>query len=107
MLFAKADYKNCEAIIEVLDNFCNLAGQKVNTTKSKIIFSSNVTNRRVRGIYRRLGIAATTNLGKYLGFPIIHQGRVGNAYNFVVWLVGNQNFCLRLVSWFLLNHPQL
>ena len=38
MLFAKADYKNCEAIIEVLDNFCNLAGQKVNTTKSKIIF---------------------------------------------------------------------
>ena len=84
MLFAKADYKNCEAIIEVLDNFCNLAGQKVNTTKSKIIFSSNVTNRRVRGIYRRLGIAATTNLGKYLGFPIIHQGRVGNAYNFVV-----------------------
>ena len=38
----------------------------------------------MRGIYRRLGIAATTNLGKYLGFPIIHQGRVGNAYNFVV-----------------------
>ena len=26
MLFAKADRKNCEAIIEVLDNFCNLAG---------------------------------------------------------------------------------
>ena len=26
MLFAKADYKNCEAIIEVLDNFYNLAG---------------------------------------------------------------------------------
>ena len=38
MLFAKADYKNCEAIIEVLDNFCNLAGQKVNITKSKSFF---------------------------------------------------------------------
>ena len=25
MLFAKVDRKNCEAIIEVLDNFCNLA----------------------------------------------------------------------------------
>ena len=36
MLFAKVDYKNCEAIIEELDNFCNLAGQKVNITKSKI-----------------------------------------------------------------------
>ena len=84
MLFAKADYKNCEAIIEVLDNFCNLAEQKVNTTKSKILFSSIVTRRRAKGICRRLGIAATTNLGKYLGFPIIHQGRVGNAFNFVV-----------------------
>lgn len=29
-------------------------------------------------------MSATNNLGKYLGFPIIHQGRVGNAYNFVV-----------------------
>ena len=84
MLFAKADYKNCEAIIEVLDNFCNLVGQKVNYTKSKILFSSNVTRGRVRGICRRLGIAATTNLSKYLGFPIFHQGRVGNAFSFVV-----------------------
>ena len=84
MLFAKADSKNCESIIEVLDNFCNLAGQKVNLTKSKILFSPNVSCRRRRSIYRRLGIAATTNLGKYLGFPIIHQGRIGNAYNFVV-----------------------
>ena len=38
----------------------------------------------MKGIYRRMGIATTTNLGKYLGFPIIHQGRVGNSYNFVV-----------------------
>ena len=29
-------------------------------------------------------MSATNNLGKYLGFPIIHQGRVGNAYSFVV-----------------------
>ena len=26
MLFAKADYKNCEAITEVLDKFCSLVG---------------------------------------------------------------------------------
>ena len=90
MLFAKADYKNCEAINEVLDNFCNLAGQRVSITKSKILFSPNVTSRRARGICRRMGIAATTNLGKYLGFPIIYQGRVGNAYNFVVNKIQNK-----------------
>lgn len=84
VLFAKEDYKNCEAIIDVLDNFCNLAGQKVNLNKSKILFSPNVTRRRKRNICKRLGMSTTNNLGKYLGFPIIHQGRVGNAYNFVV-----------------------
>ena len=94
MLFAKADYKNCEAITEVLDKFCSLVGQRVSTTKSKILFSPNVTSRRARGICRRLGIAATDNLGKYLGFPIIYQGRVGNAYNFVVNKIQN-----KLVGW--------
>ena len=84
MFFAKADRKNCDAIIKVLDNFSNLAGQKVNLIKSKILFSPNVAGKRKRSICRRLGIAATTNLGNYLGFPIINQGRTGSAYNFVV-----------------------
>ena len=67
----------------MLDNLCNLTGQKVNLIKSKILFSPNVACRRRRSICRRLGIAATTNLGNYLGFPI-HQGRTSSAYNFVV-----------------------
>ena len=44
MLFAKANSKNCNAIMEVLNNFCNLAGQKVNYCKSRIFFSPNVTD---------------------------------------------------------------
>ena len=84
MLFAKANTKNCNAIMEVLNNFCNLAGQKVNYCKSRIFFSPNVTARRKRTMCRRLGILATNNLGRYLGFPIIHKGRVGNAFNFVL-----------------------
>ena len=84
MLFAKADHKNYEAIIEVLDNFYNLVGQKIILEKSKILFSSNVTRRRKRSICGKLGIHATTNLGRYLGFPILQQSRAGAAYNFVV-----------------------
>ena len=33
---------------------------------------------------RRLGIIATNNPGRYLVFPIIHKGRVGNAFNFIL-----------------------
>ena len=56
----------------------------MNHGKSRIFFSLNVTRRRKRSVCKRLGINATNNLGKYLGFPIIHQGRVGSAFNFVM-----------------------
>ena len=46
MPFAKANSKNCEAKIEVLNNFYNLARQKVSLGKSHIYFSNNVTCRR-------------------------------------------------------------
>ena len=71
MLFAKANHKNCEAVIEVYDNFCNLASQKVNLGKSKILFSPNVSRRWKRYICRKMGMTATNNLGRYLGFPLL------------------------------------
>ena len=43
MPFAKANSKNYEARIEVLNNFCNLSRQKVSLGKSLIYFSNNVT----------------------------------------------------------------
>ena len=94
MLFAKANAKNSEAILEVLNSFSSLAGQKVNHGKSRIFFSTNVTRRRKSSICRWMGITATNNLGKYLGFPIIHQGRVGSAFNFVMEKVQS-----KLVGW--------
>ena len=90
MLFAKADQKNCEAVIEVLDNLCNFAGQKVNSGKFEILFSPDVTRRRKRYICRKLGMNATNNLGRCLGFPILTQGRPGPAFNFVVERVQNK-----------------
>ena len=84
LLFAKANSKNCNAIIEVLSNFCNLAGQKVNYGKSRVFFSPNVTGRRKMTMCKRLGIMATNNVGRYLGFSIIHKARIGNAFNFIL-----------------------
>ena len=94
MLFAKANSKNCDAILEVLDNFCNLAGQRINVNKSRILFSPNVSGRKKNSICRKLGMVATQNLGRYLGFPLLHQGRNGDAFNFVIERVQN-----KLASW--------
>lgn len=47
-----------------------------------------------KGLCRRLGIIATNNLGRYLGFPIIHKDRVRNAFNFILDKVQS-----KLVGW--------
>lgn len=84
MLFAKANSKNCDAILRVLNNFYNMARQKVNLNKSRVYFSPNVTRRKKRTICKKLGMVATQNLGRYLGFPLLHQGRNGDAFSFVI-----------------------
>ena len=83
LLFAKANSKNSKAIMDVLDHFYNLAGQKVNKSKSCILFSPNVARRRRRRLCNKMGIYETSDLGRYLGFPLLQQGRNSNAFNFV------------------------
>ena len=83
LLFAKANSKNSKAIMDVLDHFYNLAGQKVNKSKSRILFSPNVARRRRRRLCNKMGIYETSDLGRYLGFPLLQQGRNSNAFNFV------------------------
>ena len=43
VLFAKVDLKNSKSIKEVLESFCDLSSLKVNLSKSKILFSPNVS----------------------------------------------------------------
>ena len=62
--------------------------------KLRIYFSSNVQEGISEEICSKLGIQATTNIGKYLGFPINHRGAVRNRFNFVVDRVIN-----KLVGW--------
>ena len=94
LLFSKANAKNCEAITTALGSFCDIAGQKVNKSKSKIFFSPIVSVQVKLDICQQLGIQATNNLGRYLGFPILHKGRNGNVYNFVIEKVQD-----KLTSW--------
>ena len=78
ILFAKVEEQACEAISEVLNRFCKESGQKVSREKSKIYFSPNVQEGVKEEIYTKLGIQATTNIRKYLGFPINHRGVARN-----------------------------
>ena len=70
VLFAKADSKNCKAIRDVLDTFCDLSGQKVSVEKSRVFFSPNVGSNTKEELCNILEFRSIPNLGKYLDFPI-------------------------------------
>ena len=59
----------------MLQEFCNKSGQKVSEAKSRVFFSPNVDLDQRDDLSSILGFNATTNLDKYLGFPIKHSGR--------------------------------
>ena len=84
MLFVKANAKNCEAIIEVLDTFCKLAGQKVNLAKSCVLFYPNVSRRCKRSICKKTGDKCNSKFGSLPRLSSNIQGRSGDAFNFVI-----------------------
>ena len=75
VLFASATPENYSIISSVLQEFCNKSGQKVSEAKSRVFFSPNVDLDQRDDLSSILGFNATTNLDKYLGFPIKHSGR--------------------------------
>ena len=66
---------NCSTIRDVLDDFCARSGQSISESKSRVYFSPNVDVDTRESLCDILGFKSTTNLGKYLGFPLKHQGR--------------------------------
>ena len=79
MLFAKANKAGAESIKKVLSIFCKEFGQLVSVEKSCIYFSSNVPPNIREDICGVIDIAKTSNLGKYLGFPLNHKGAARNS----------------------------
>ena len=43
LLYAKADRGNCEAIVDVLEELCELTRQKISRVKSKVFFFPNTS----------------------------------------------------------------
>ena len=84
VLFARADSDNCQAIKDVLHEFCLRSGQSVSEAKSHVFFSPNVEPDQRNIPSGILGFYSTPNLGKYLGFPLKHSGDRKHDFDFVL-----------------------
>lgn len=72
ILFGEDKINTCRAIMAVMDDFCFMSGQTINFSRSKLFVSKNVHRRHARNLSSFSGIPLTTNLGKYLGIPLLH-----------------------------------
>ena len=84
VLFAKANADNCNAIREALDTFCRCSGQTMSDSKSRVYFSPNIDHDDREAFSDILGFHQMECLGKYLGFPIKHQGNNNQDFGFVL-----------------------
>ncbi|KAM7494109.1 hypothetical protein LguiB_028718 [Lonicera macranthoides] len=72
ILFTKANDKNVRCVMEILDELCCVSGEKVKFHKSKIFFAPRVLRRNVNALSHLCGMTHTEDLGRYLGFPLVH-----------------------------------
>ncbi|MCH87793.1 ribonuclease H, partial [Trifolium medium] len=71
LLFGKATEKQMECTMRTLDKFSKMSGQMVSLEKTRIYFSKNVDAQTRRRLVRQSGFQETSNIGKYLGVPLI------------------------------------
>lgn len=67
--------KDARCVKSVLQNFCQASGLIVSVQKSHFLFSSTINFPVKREVKEILGFKPTTELGNYLGVPLLH-GRV-------------------------------
>lgn len=83
-LVAEASPSNAQKMNDVLGSFASYSGQTNNKAKSCILLSQNTPLGMVTSISNLLGIEVITNIGRYLGMPII-SGRKGKAdFSFLI-----------------------
>lgn len=69
LFFVKADEENAHCMALILENYEKVSGQKVNLTKSSIIFGSKISAQQRLRIQNILHIHRIGGGGKYLGLP--------------------------------------
>lgn len=102
LLFAKAKPSQVQLIANILKKFCMVSGLKVSLEKSRAFASKGVGRRRKEKITSITQITFTQQLGKYLGFKMLHGRPKKQDFEDVVDRVTS-----KLASWKgrLLNKP--
>lgn len=71
LLFTQARKEQMLIVAKTLNEFCTVSGMKVNLEKSRMFWSNNIDQRVQQELSTIMGISRASNLGKYLGLPLL------------------------------------
>ena len=94
LLFTSASASQVRLVTNILEVFCKVSGLKVNVHKSRAMCSVVVSRQRWELFSSISSIRFASNLGKYLGFPLLSRRAKKSDFSFII---GNLN--QRLASW--------
>ncbi|XP_074314802.1 uncharacterized protein LOC141650968 [Silene latifolia] len=71
ILFARANLRECSKIAEIISKYERASGQKINYSKSEVVFSKKVLPAMRTSLCEALGVREVDRHEKYLGLPTI------------------------------------
>lgn len=80
----RVNIKSSMAISRVIKGFCANSGQKINYTKSKIMYSKYYDIDCKNEVFNILQIRGGAKVEKYLGFPIFHKRPSLKDYQYII-----------------------
>ncbi|KAK4262419.1 hypothetical protein QN277_027981 [Acacia crassicarpa] len=90
LLFGVATEAQAACMMDCLDVFSKASGAKVNPTKSSIFFSPKVSNLSKQIIKDVTHMKVSSDIGKYLGFPLSRNRRKKDTFNYIIERVRNK-----------------
>ncbi|XP_056685392.1 uncharacterized protein [Spinacia oleracea] len=94
ILFGDTSNKTLQSIRNVLGNFWEVSGQKMNNAKSKMYFSKHTPQEQKDLFCSALEVQPSPDLGTYLGFPLTDKRPTKNQTEYVC-----RNIKSKLASW--------
>ena len=89
---ARASMDQVRVVKEVLEAFCYSSGQIISTIKTLIYFSENLSHRETKRLGETIGFTVTSDLGRYLGVPLLHTRVTKNTYSGILEKVTKKLF---------------
>ncbi|KAK4257313.1 hypothetical protein QN277_006916 [Acacia crassicarpa] len=94
LLFGEASTKQAECMMDCLDRFCIASGEKVSADKSSLFFSPKVPISTKSAIQDITQMRITTDIGKYLGFPLSRKRKPQETFQYILDRVNS-----KLANW--------